>query len=150
MVSSHIISATPSLQKENSSCSSPALAWSPPQAAGGSLHPCRPPGVSLLWHLEHLLPFCTDLGISRTISHIFFSSALQLLVCSRVFPLKLRYSPSLMGSVLASGGSTLEQADAGSVGHGGSFSQKPLLEPPSTTKTLPHKPYMYWFSLGEG
>jgi len=77
------------------------------------------------------------------LSHILIP-LFRLLLHSSSFPL-LKYvstealSPLLMSLALASSRSVLEPAGTGSVGHGGSFSQKPPLQSP-TTKTLPRKP----------
>jgi len=84
--------------------------------------------------------FCTDPGVCRAVSHHltplfscssadFFSPLLNYVI-PKVLPL------SLMGSALASGGSVLEPAGTGSVGHGGSFWQL-LTEATPVAPSLP-------------
>lgn len=116
-------------------------AWSPPQAAGGSLlhhEPPRAAGAQLLHQgcrgifapvpeMPPPLPFSLPLMDSEV---LFFSHIIPpLSICSFrafslfkfIFPEAL--SPSLVGSALARGRSILEPASIGSVEHGSSFCQ---------------------------
>ncbi|KAM9591171.1 uncharacterized protein ACIBXB_006070 [Morphnus guianensis] len=87
--------------------------------------------------------FFTDLGVCRVVSLTCSRSALQLpFPCAlQLFPLLKYVIPealplSLIGSALAGGGSVLELAGIGSIGHRGSFQQL-LTEATPVTPPLP-------------
>jgi len=90
----------------------------------GLLHGCREP---LLRRLEHLLRSCTDPGLCRVVPLTYSHSFLPAAVAQQIFPPFLKsvvpLALSLMGSALASGGSVLELAGIGFIGHGGRFWQ---------------------------
>lgn len=96
-----------------------------PAAPSSSHFPPAP--VWVLHGVTSLLPsFCTDLGVCRVLPLTYSFSAVAVV---QVFSPLLNYvTPEalpllLMGSALASGGSTLEPAATGPVGLGGSFCQ---------------------------
>lgn len=128
----------------------PALLWSPPWTADGSLLPYGPPwaaGVSphglqrnLFWYLEQLLfCFCTSLGVCRVVSDP--PSLLSLATVVQDFPpfpncvIPEALPPLLIGPVITSSRSVLEAAGIGSVRHretSRSFSQNPPVQSFST------------------
>lgn len=116
----------------------PALAWAPPQAAGGSLLLHELPWAAGESQDGHLLPApCfTDLGACRAAALSSPQSSLCC-CCTAEFPFLIPelLPPSLMASALARSGSVFQPAGIGCVGHkepSGSFSQKTPLVPLAT------------------